>query len=231
MVMKKATFVGISTTTIFYMLCGCAGYAAFGNGAPGNFLTGFGFYEPFWLVDFANVCIAVHLIGAYQIPKVGPIRLSIQRPELNLVSSVLQVFAQPVFQFVETRAQARWPDSLFITAEHAVNVPPLGAFPVNLFRLAWRSAFVIVTAVVAMIFPFFNDFVGLLGAFGFWPLTVYFPTEMYLAHHNIKRFSATWTWLKVLSGVCLIVSIASAAGSVQGLAQHVATYKPFQSPK
>lgn len=66
-VMKKASLVGVSTTTLFYVLCGCLGYAAFGNNAPGNFLTGFGFYEPFWLIDFANVCIAVHLIGAYQV--------------------------------------------------------------------------------------------------------------------------------------------------------------------
>jgi amino acid permease len=66
-VMKRASLIGILTTTMFYMLCGCLGYAAFGNDAPGNFLTGFGFYEPFWLIDLANVCIAVHLIGAYQV--------------------------------------------------------------------------------------------------------------------------------------------------------------------
>lgn len=66
-VMKKATSIGVVTTTIFYMLCGCLGYAAFGNNAPGNFLTGFGFYEPFWLIDLANIFIAVHLIGAYQV--------------------------------------------------------------------------------------------------------------------------------------------------------------------
>lgn len=65
--MKKASLVGVSTTTMFYVLCGCVGYAAFGNSAPGNFLTGFGFYEPFWLIDVANACIAVHLIGAYQV--------------------------------------------------------------------------------------------------------------------------------------------------------------------
>lgn len=65
--MKRATSVGITTTTVFYVLCGCVGYAAFGNDAPGNFLTGFGFYEPFWLVDIANICIAIHLIGAYQV--------------------------------------------------------------------------------------------------------------------------------------------------------------------
>ena len=66
-VMKRASVIGIFTTTIFYVLCGCVGYAAFGNDAPGNFLTGFGFYEPFWLIDFANICIAVHLVGAYQV--------------------------------------------------------------------------------------------------------------------------------------------------------------------
>lgn len=65
--MKKASGIGVSTTTIFYMLCGVLGYAAFGNKAPGNFLTGFGFYEPFWLVDIGNICIAIHLIGAYQV--------------------------------------------------------------------------------------------------------------------------------------------------------------------
>lgn len=65
--MKKATAVGIMASTVFYMLCGVLGYAAFGNDAPGNFLTGFGFYDPFWLVDIANICIVIHLLGAYQV--------------------------------------------------------------------------------------------------------------------------------------------------------------------
>ncbi|KVH88413.1 hypothetical protein Ccrd_026891 [Cynara cardunculus var. scolymus] len=29
-----------------------SGYATFGDLTPGNILTGFGFYEPYWLVDF-----------------------------------------------------------------------------------------------------------------------------------------------------------------------------------
>jgi amino acid permease len=65
--MKRATLIGILTTTIFYMSVGCVGYAAFGDAAPGNLLTGFGFYNPYWLVDFANACIVVHLVGAYQV--------------------------------------------------------------------------------------------------------------------------------------------------------------------
>ena len=65
--MKKASVIGVSITSVFYFLCGGLGYAAFGNLAPGNFLTGFGFYEPYWLVNIANICIVVHLVGAYQV--------------------------------------------------------------------------------------------------------------------------------------------------------------------
>ena len=35
-------------------------------------------------------------------------------------------------------------------------------------------------AVIAMLVPFFNDVVGLLGAIGFWPLTVFLPIQMHL---------------------------------------------------
>jgi len=66
-VMKKASLIGVSTTTVFYVLCGVTGYVAFGNAAPGNFLTGFGFYDPFWLIDIGNICIVIHLLGAYQV--------------------------------------------------------------------------------------------------------------------------------------------------------------------
>jgi amino acid permease len=65
--MKKASFIGVVVTTMFYISVGCAGYAAFGDHAPGNLLTGFGFYNPFWLVDIANICIVIHLVGAYQV--------------------------------------------------------------------------------------------------------------------------------------------------------------------
>ncbi|KAL1821851.1 hypothetical protein ACET3Z_016720 [Daucus carota] len=204
-VMKKASLAGVSTTTMFYMLCGCLGYAAFGNKAPGNFLTGFGFYEPFWLIDFANICIAIHLIGAYQ------------------------VFAQPIFGFVESRCSKRWPESQFIAAEHPIPIPFCGVLHINFFRMVWRTAYVIITSVIAMLLPFFNDFLGLIGAAAFYPLTVYFPIEMYIARAKIPKFSFTWVWLKILSWVCLIVSIVAAAGSVEGLITDLKTYKPFKN--
>ncbi|CAH9065702.1 unnamed protein product [Cuscuta epithymum] len=204
-VMKKASFAGVTTTTLFYVMCGCMGYAAFGNKAPGNFLTGFGFYEPFWLIDFANVCIAIHLIGAYQ------------------------VFCQPIFGFVESRCHRRWGTSGFVMTEHLIRIPLLGTFPLNWFRLVWRTSYVIVTALIAMIFPFFNDFLGLIGAASFYPLTVYFPIEMYIAQTKIPKWSFTWVWLKILSWACLVISLMAAAGSIQGLASDVKTYKPFKA--
>ncbi|KAJ4964224.1 hypothetical protein NE237_024163 [Protea cynaroides] len=203
-VMKKASLVGISITTLFYMMCGCFGYAAFGNDAPGNFLTGFGFYEPFWLIDIANVCIVIHLVGTYR------------------------VFCQPIFGFVEDSCTQWWPESGFIKNEYAVKIPFLEPYYINFFRLVWRTTYVILATVIAMIFPFFNDIVGFVGATTFWPLTVYFPIEMYIAQAKIKKYSPRWTWLKILSWACLIVSIVAAIGSIQGLAVDLKTYRPFK---
>jgi len=53
--------------TILFISCGGLGYAAFGNNTPGNILTGFGFYEPYWLVALGNVFIVLHMVGAYQV--------------------------------------------------------------------------------------------------------------------------------------------------------------------
>ena len=97
------------------------------------------------------------------------------------------------------------------------------------FRVVWRTTYVIITALIAMIFPFFNDFLGLLGAASFWPLTVYFPIEMHIAQTKTPKYSFRWTMLKTLSWACLIVSIVAAAGSIQGLATDVKTYKPFKT--
>ncbi|CAH8311255.1 unnamed protein product [Eruca vesicaria subsp. sativa] len=204
-VMKKATLAGISTTTVFYVLCGCMGYAAFGNTAPGDFLTDFGFYEPFWLIDIANACIVLHLIAAYQ------------------------VFAQPVFQFVESKCIKAWPEKNFITKEHSMNIPLLGKWRINFFRLVWRTAYVIMTTIVAVIFPFFNSMLGLIGAATFWPLTVYFPVEMHISQRKVQKYSMRWNALKLLVFVCLIVSLLAAIGSIVGLINNVRAYKPFHS--
>lgn len=203
--MRKATLLSVIVTTVFYMLCGCFGYAAFGDESPGNLLTGFGFYNPYWLLDIANVAIVVHLIGAYQ------------------------VFCQPLFAFVEKWSAQKWPKSDFVTAEYDIPIPFFGVYQVNFFRLVWRTVFVILTTVIAMLMPFFNDVVGILGAFGFWPLTVYFPVEMYIAQKKIGRWTGRWLGLQILSVTCLFVSIAAAVGSFAGVVLDLKTYKPFKT--
>ncbi|KAL8473406.1 hypothetical protein ACS0TY_030300 [Phlomoides rotata] len=204
--MKKASLTSTVVTTVFYMLCGCMGYAAFGDQAPGNLLTGFGFYNPFWLLDIANAAIVIHLVGAYQ------------------------VYCQPLFAFVEKWAAAKWPGSGFISKETRVKIPGVrNTYNVNMFRLSWRTLFVLLTTLISMLLPFFNDIVGILGAFGFWPLTVYFPVEMYIAQKKIPRWSLPWICLQMLSGTCLVISIAAAAGSVAGVVLDLKVYRPFKT--
>ncbi|KAL2503611.1 Amino acid permease 3 [Abeliophyllum distichum] len=203
--MKKATLISVAVTTIFYMFCGCFGYAAFGDLSPGNLLTGFGFYNPYWLLDIANTAIVIHLIGAYQ------------------------VYCQPLFAFVEKTALEWFPDSKLITKVVQVPIPGYKPFKLNLFRLVWRTIFVIITTIISMLMPFFNDVVGILGAFGFWPLTVYFPVEMYIVQKKIPKWSAKWLSLQILSVACLIISIAAAAGSFAGVISDLKMYKPFKN--
>ncbi|XP_038698896.1 amino acid permease 3 [Tripterygium wilfordii] len=203
--MKRASLVSVVVTTIFYMLCGCMGYAAFGDMSPGNLLTGFGFYNPYWLLDIANAAIVIHLVGAYQ------------------------VYSQPLFAFIEKQAASTYPDSQFINKDIKVPIPGFRPYNLNLFRLVWRTVFVIITTVISMVLPFFNDVAALLGALGFWPLTVYFPVEMYIAQKKIPRWSTRWVCLQTLSMVCLMISIAATVGSIAGVVEDLKSYKPFQT--
>lgn len=203
--MKKATIISVEATTFFYMLCGCFGYAAFGNSSPGNLLTGFGFYNPFWLLDIANAAIVIHLIGAYQ------------------------VYCQPLYAFVENYTAKRFPHSDFVNKNIKIPIPGIQMYKLNLFRLVWRTIFVILTTLVSMLLPFFNDIVGLLGALGFWPLTVYFPVEMYIIQKRIPKWSSKWICLQLLSVACLIISIAATVGSIAGITLDLKVFKPFKT--
>ncbi|KAK0570413.1 hypothetical protein LWI29_000771 [Acer saccharum] len=206
-VMKKANVIATSAVTTLYMLCGCLGYAALGNHAPGNLLTGFGFYEPFWLIDLANVFIVVHLIGAYQI------------------------VVQPVFQVVESWAGAKLPKSKFVNEEYPLRIGKYNNFTIslNFFRIIWRSVFIMIVTLISMAVPFFNEILALLGAFCYWPLTVYFPLEMYISRTKIKRGTIKWCALRLLNLVCFLAGLAVAISSFLGIGKALHTYKPFMS--
>ncbi|XP_066332416.1 probable amino acid permease 7 isoform X1 [Miscanthus floridulus] len=183
--MKKATRASIAITSIFYLCCGCFGYAAFGDGTPGNLLTGFGFYEPYWLIDLANLCIVLHLLGGYQ------------------------VYTQPVFAFLDRKFGGR--------ATVVVEAPLLGTRRVDVFRLCIRTAYVAATTALAVWFPYFNQVIGLLGAFTFWPLGVYFPVEMYLTRNKVAPWTNQWLVIHAFSLGCLLISAFASVGSAVGV--------------
>ncbi|KAI8009581.1 putative amino acid permease 7 [Camellia lanceoleosa] len=153
--MKKASTIAVCITTFFYLCCGGFGYAAFGDSTPGSLLTGFGFYEPYWLIDFANACIVLHLVGGYQ------------------------VFSQPLFALVDKWFARKFPNSGFVNNDYTLKLPLFPILRLNLLRLCFRTTYVASTTVIAMIFPYFNQVLGVLGAINFWPLSIYFPVEMY----------------------------------------------------
>ena len=79
--------------------------------------------------------------------------------------AVLQIFAQPVFENVETfiRDRQLWPSSR-----------PW------LMRAIVRSLYVVLTTFVAICLPFFADLMGLIGAAGFTPMTFILPCVFWL---------------------------------------------------
>ncbi|CAI0385577.1 unnamed protein product [Linum tenue] len=141
----------------------------------------------------------------------------------------IEVFIQPTFQIVEKWCEKKWPQNGFIGNEYPVKLcAGIGYFRLNAFRLVWRTIYVAATCVVGMLFPFFNSVLGLLGALAFWPLTLYFPTEMYKKQAGVERFSSAWMRVTVLSVVCLVVSILCAIGSFDGIITSLEKYKPFK---
>ncbi|XP_070037649.1 putative amino acid permease 7 [Nicotiana tabacum] len=169
------------------------GYAAFGNSTPGNLLTGFGFYEPYWLVDFANACVVLHLVGGYQI------------------------FSQPLFADIERWFARKFPESKFIHKNHTLKPLPMLPFKLNLMRLVFRTAYVALITGIAVLFPYFNQVVGVSGAITFWPVVVYFPVEMYLTQKKTESWKTKAIVLRVYTMVCLIVILYAFVGSIRGV--------------
>nr|XP_043630307.1 probable amino acid permease 7 [Erigeron canadensis] len=194
-VARKASAMAMIVTTSFYLGCGCFGYAAFGNDTPGNLLTGFGSYEPNWIVKFANVCIIIHLVGGYQL------------------------FSQPVFAFVERWLTSKFPASQFLKKFYKIKLPLVPVFHLNLFRLCFRSSYVAVTTAIASEFPYFNEILGVLGALNLWPLAIYFPVEMYIVQRNVQVWGKKWVFLQIFSCILMVVSFVALVGSVAGLIQ------------
>ncbi|KAK9072223.1 hypothetical protein SSX86_008655 [Deinandra increscens subsp. villosa] len=191
--MKKTSTVAVFIITFFYLCCGASGYAAFGDLTPGNLLTGFGFYEPYWLVDFGNACIVLHLVGGYQI------------------------YSQTLFALVERWYTEQYPESILTGDIQNLKVSLWPEFRLNPLRLCFRTSYVVLTVGVGMLFPYFNEVLAFAGSIIFWPLTIYFPVEMYFVHKKVVPWTSKWIVLRLYSCFCLFVTFFTLVGSLQGL--------------
>lgn len=80
---------------------------------------------------------------------------------------------------------------------------------------------------IAVCLPFFSDIVGLIGAIGFWPATVFYPIEMYIRHKKPGKV-AFWL-LELLNVVCFIITVLAIAGSIQLIVVDSGDYEVFGS--
>lgn len=134
-----------------------------------------------------------------------------------------------MYAFVEHYCAKRWPRNKFLNKEYTVRLPGLGSFKLNAFRLVWRTVYVIITTIVSMLIPFFNSVLGILGAVGFWPLTVYYPIEMYIRQVKVSR--RKYWLLQALSLFTLVISLAGLIGGVAGIIQALKDVKLFAATK
>lgn len=82
-------------------------------------------------------------------------------------------------------------------------------------------------AFIAVCLPFFSDVVGLIGAIGFWPATVFYPIEMYIRYRQPTRKARIA--LECLNVFCFIVTVLAIAGSVQLIVIDSGDYTVFGS--
>lgn len=219
--MKKASVISMCITTFFYLSCGGFGYAAFGDQTPGDLLTGFATYGPYWLIDLANACVILHLIGGYQVhipnSKLLNYHPKLQVSQETFITLNIQVYSQPLFALVDKYLADQFPRSSFINRNYTVKLPLAPALSLNLERLCFRTVYVASTTAVAMIFPYFNQVLGVLGTINFWPLSIYFPVEMWLRQKSIRPWSTEWTIFRSFSIFCFLINVFVFAGSIEGI--------------
>ncbi|KAL7216502.1 hypothetical protein ACSBR1_028444 [Camellia fascicularis] len=124
---------------------------------------------------------------------------------------------QPLFVEAERWITKKLPDNEFVNNVYTIKLPMLSVFKLNLLRLCFRTTYVASTTGIALLFPYFNDVLGVLGALNFWPLAIYFPVEMYLRQRNIKAWTRMWVMFQAFRAVCLVVTIVAFVGSTKSM--------------
>lgn len=135
----------------------------------------------------------------------------------RVLNACFQIYSQTLFAIVERWYAEKFPESEFVKDTKTLKVSLLPEFRLNPLRLSFRTAYVILTMSVAMLFPYFNEVIAFAGSIIFWPLTIYFPVEMYFVQKKVVPWSGQWIALRIYTIFCLLVTIFTLAGSIQGL--------------
>lgn len=170
-----------------------AGYMAFGNTIPPNVLTGFS--NPSWLIDLANVMLILHMLPAYQL---------YLQPLVAFIEDHFNAWEKaPAWLRVCGMAILFYLRSLYL---HALSTIMISTTPQGLtFRISLRSTLVVLIGFVGILMPFFNDIVGLVGAVGFWPATVYFPIECWIRMYKPQPTLRFWLRVSLVVGLAFIL--------------------------
>ncbi|XP_020218063.1 lysine histidine transporter 1 [Cajanus cajan] len=148
------------------------------------------------------------------------ILLSLERPRWLIIAANIfvfvhvtgsyQVFAVPVFDMLESFLVKR-----------------MKFEPSRLLRFITRNAYVFLTLLLAVTFPFFGGLLGFFGGFVFAPTTYFLPCVMWLVIYKPKRFSLSWcaNWICIAFGVLLMV--LAPIGALRQIILEAKDYKFF----
>lgn len=124
-----------------------------------------------------------------------------------------QVYSQPLYAEMEKWFANKFPSSRLVRSDtkqvHGLRLNPL--------RLCLRTAYVGFTTGFSIIFPYFNQVIGVAGALTFWPIIVYFPVEMYLVQKNIGPWTKKSIAFRIYSFITFLVILFAFVGSIKGL--------------
>lgn len=126
-----------------------------------------------------------------------------------------QMYSQPIYTTADRWWSKKFQESEFANKSYIIKLPLIPCYELKLFRLCFRTVYVISTVGIAILFPYFNQVLGVLGAINFWPLAVYFPVEIYLQQKQIGAWTKQWILLRIFSFVCFNVTLVGLVGSIQ----------------
>ncbi|KIZ06857.1 hypothetical protein MNEG_1089 [Monoraphidium neglectum] len=181
-----------------------------------------GVYTAYAITIYCYFMVAIFGYHAFGNLVEGNVLYSINRPWQLMVFTnltvVLHVLASyQVFSFI-----------VYDLIEKKIIIDRLKLRPTLPVRLVYRTLYVVFTAFVACLLPFFGDIMGLVGALGTTPTSYTIPPIVWLKLKKPPTFSAHWwaCWITIVLSAS--VGVLGALGSIYQLAISAPTFGVFQ---